>query len=222
MSLLTQNIKMKKSSQNGITVVNWTIPAFQSKTGLRTCPNAGKCAEGCYARSGAYSFSNVLSAHEEKLALTQSETFVSEMVVDINAWLAKHKVNRLEVRIHDAGDFYSLEYFKKWIAIMNHFKTESRVTFYAYSKQVKMVKDFGPLPTSFRVIFSFGGKQDHLIDVNKDFHSRVFESLVDLVDAAYSNGTLDDRIASSGLNNKIGLVYHGVKNFENTSWDKVA
>lgn len=225
MELLTQNSKMKKSSKNGITVVNWTIPAFQSLTGLKTCPNAGLCAAGCYARSGTYRFSHVVSSHEEKLKLTQADTFVSEMVAEINLWLKKRSVENLKVRIHDAGDFYSLEYFKKWIEIMSHFETEKRVSFYAYSKQVKMIKTYQSekgLPVSFRVIFSFGGKQDALIDLDRDFHSRVFESIDQLTEQGYVDGTLDDMIAAQGVNSKIGLVYHGVKNFENTAWKKVS
>lgn len=222
MGLLTQNGKMKASSVQGLTVVNWTIPAFQSKTGLKTCPNAGLCAAGCYARQGTYQFGNVKNAHEAKLELTQSETFVAEMIAEIETWLKKRSVKNLKVRIHDAGDFYSLSYFEKWIAIMNHFETNHRVSFYAYSKQVEMIKGYGKLPVSFRVIFSFGGKQDAKIDLSTDFHSRVFESLDALQASGYVDGTQDDLVAACGPSNKIGLVYHGAKNFENTAWNKVA
>lgn len=177
---------------------------------------------GCYARSGTYRFSNVLAAHEAKLALTQSETFVSEMVAEIETWLKKRNVKRLIVRQHDAGDHYSLAYFEKWIAIMSHFENNDRVQFYCYSKQVKMIKDYGKLPSNFRVIFSFGGKQDALIDVNTDYHSRVFESLEALQAANYIDGTQDDLVAAMGPNNKIGLVFHHAKNWSNTQWGKVA
>src|ERR1035437_8945483 len=103
MDLLTQNSKMKKSSQNGITNVNWTIPAFMSQSGIKTCPNAGLCAVGCYARQGAYQFGNVKAAHEAKLALTQIDTFVGMMIADVQRWLNKRNTKRLVVRIHDAG-----------------------------------------------------------------------------------------------------------------------
>lgn len=224
MGLLTQNGKMIKSSHKGLTVVNWTIPAFQSTTGLKTCPNAGVCVAGCYARSGTYRFGNVISVHEAKLALTQTEAFVPDMIAEINSWLKKKSVKNLKVRIHDAGDFYSLEYFQKWIGIMRHFETEKRVSFYAYTKMVEMIKTYQNekcLPVSFRVIFSYGGKQDDLIQNEIDFHSRVFEDLKALKDAGYVDGTQDDMIAAKGTSNKIGLVYHGAKSFENTNWDKV-
>lgn len=221
--MLTQNGKMKKSSQNGITVVNWTIPAFQSKTGLKTCPNAGLCAAGCYARSGTYRFGNVVAAHEAKLALTQSDAFIGMMIAEIDSWLKKRSVKHLKVRIHDAGDFYSMDYLNRWIAVMSHFATDSRVSFYAYTKQVAMFQSEAKrIPSNFKVIFSFGGKQDALIDVNSERHARVFESLDELEAAGYVDGTHDDMVAAIGASNKIGLVYHGAKSFENTAWNKVA
>jgi len=222
MILLTQNAKMKKSSQSGTTVVNWTLPAFQSETGFKTCPMASACVSGCYARSGTYRFKSSVSAHNAKLELSQSENFVPAMISEIETWLKKRSVENLKVRIHDAGDFYSLEYFEKWIAIMRHFETEKRVSFYAYSKMVKMIQSYKNLPVSFRVIFSFGGKQDDLIQIETDFHSKVFESLEALQAAGYVDSTQDDLIAAQGKQNKIGLVYHGAKNYQNTTWDKVA
>lgn len=224
MKLLTQNSKMKKSSQNGITNVNWTIPAFRSKSGLATCPNAGACAIGCYARQGAYMFSNVKKAHEAKLELTQNDTFVNLMINDILLWINKKNVAHLKVRIHDAGDFYSQEYTERWFTIMNFFKNDDRVSFYAYTKQVAMFKeykDLGRIPQNFTVIMSYGGKQDAMINTVIDRHARVFETLEQLAAAGYADGSDDDMVAANGKNHKIGLVYHGTKNFENTAWDKV-
>lgn len=215
---------MKKSSKDGVIVVNWTIPAFQSSTGLRTCPNAGVCSKGCYARLGKYAFNNVKRAHEAKLELTQSDQFVDLMIKDIEMWLKKRNLTKLYIRIHDAGDFYSIEYLSKWIKIMSYFESDNRIKFYAYTKQVAMIKMEMysiRIPSNFNLIFSFGGKQDHLIDINKDSHSKVFESIEALKEAGYVDGTSDDLISASGTQ-KIGLVYHGVKKWTNTAWDKVS
>jgi hypothetical protein len=219
MGLLTQNSKMKKSSLNGITVVNWTLPAFQSSTGLKTCPMAGSCATGCYARSGTYRFSNVAKKHEQNLDISKSSVFAGIMIDEIESWLNKKSVKHLKIRIHDAGDFYSQEYLNKWVEIMNHFIKNSRVSFYAYTKSVTLLKQT-LTPPNFRVIFSFGGKEDRFINLKNDFHSRVFESIKSL--GEYVDGTSDDLVAAIGTNNKIGLVYHGAKNFENTKWGKVS
>jgi hypothetical protein len=223
--LLVQNGKMRKSSLNGMTVVNWTIPAFMSSSGFKTCPNAGLCAAGCYARSGTYAFGNVKSAHEAKLELTKQVDFSTTMIAEINKWLKKRAVTHLKVRIHDAGDFYSLEYLEKWVNVMTHFLNDSRVSFYAYTKQVDMIKKFkliNGLPANFTPIFSFGGKQDAMIDLDADRHSRVFENIESLQAAGYVNGTENDLVAASGESNKIGLVFHHAKNWVNTRWADVA
>jgi len=221
MKLLTQNQKMKKSSDGQYTVVNWTIPAFRSSLGLITCPNAGACAAGCYARSGTYRFSNVAKVHEAKLQLTLSDEFVDTIINEINSWLSKRSTKHLKVRIHDAGDFYSIEYYNRWKSIMSHFENNDRVSFYAYTKQVAMFQS-EILPSNFTLIFSFGGKQDHLIDTSKHRHARVFESIEALQAAGYVDGTEDDMVAAVGVLNKIGLVYHGAKNYSNTAWAKVS
>jgi len=215
--LLTQNSKMKKSSSAGTLVYNWTIPAFQSVTGLKTCPNAGTCSAGCYARSGTYRFSNVVSAHEAKLALTLKPEFETNMINEIEGLSAKKGLKKLYIRIHDAGDFYNAEYLTKWINIIKYFESDEHVTFYAYTKQVELLKSI-ELPDNFKVTFSYGGKQDSLIDKSKDRHASVFESELELSLAGYVDGTNDDLVAGKGLDFKIGLVYHGAKSYKNTLW----
>lgn len=216
--MLTQNSKMKKSSKTGIVVYNWTLPAFQSTTGLRTCPNAGACAAGCYARSGTYRFSNVARAHERNLEFSLADNFSELMIADINAKLTKRGVKQLYIRIHDAGDFYSKEYLLKWIEVMRAFEGH-KVKFYAYTKQVELIKSI-EIPENFHVIFSFGGKQDSLIDLGRDAHSRVFETEAELRAAGYINATDDDLIAAAGTV-KVGLVYHGAKSYTNTQWSQI-
>lgn len=225
MDLLTQNGKMKKSSQNGTVLVAWTLPAFQTETGERTCPNAGQCAVGCYARSGTFRFKSSVVAHNEKYELSKTDTFVSEMVEEINRWLKKRNTKRLIVRIHDSGDFYSVSYWNKWREIMLAFQNETCVSFYAYTKQVSMFQNetkAGTVPANFRLIFSQGGKQDSLIQIETERHARVFETLSQLEAAGYVDGSQDDTVAALGDSLKIGLIYHGVKKFDNTGWGKVS
>jgi hypothetical protein len=79
-----------------------------------------------------------------------------------------------------------------------------------------MFKSVPVLPRNFTLIYSFVGKQDQLIDVNLDRHAKVFEHANEL--GEYSNAANNDMVAALGHNNKIGLVYHGVKSFKNTQW----
>lgn len=67
------------------------------------------------------------------------------------------------VRIHESGDFYSAEYFAMWMHVC---RLLPDLTFYAYSKNLPMILDYGlnMLPFNFHLTASKGGKFDHLID----------------------------------------------------------
>lgn len=197
--LLARNQKMRKSSNHRL--FNFGIPAFMSSTGLKTCPNAGVCAKYCYAKKGTYNFSNVKNAYEYRLNMTLKRVFVDVMNHEIQEVKPSH------IRIHDSGDFYSIDYLYKWFDIM---KLNSHIQFYAYTKQIHYFKDQGVLadmPTNFIPIFSFGGKKDNLINVSCDRHSKIFETLDDLLTEGYTNASDNDLIAI-GTNNKIGLLSH--------------
>lgn len=216
MNMLTQNSKMKKSSTKNKAVYNWTIPAFKGLDGTMTCPNASKCVSGCYAQMGAYIWSNVRKAHQAKLDLTKTEDFVPEMIRAVTDKLKKSK--KVYIRIHDAGDFYSLDYTYKWFNIIQYFKGKS-VVFYAYTKQVEMFKKL-EVPENLKLIYSFGGKQDSLINTKVDRHSWVFESKEELQSKGYVYASKDDMLALTD-NINVGLVYHGNKSYKNTTWSKV-
>ena len=213
--LLTKNSKITKSNSDTHTVYNFGIPAYESKTGLKTCPNAGICAKGCYAQSGAYNFSNVAQAFENRLADSLSDNFPAllgkELAVKVKT--AKRQGKQLVIRIHDSGDFYNMKYALKWLSVMNNFPT---VQFYAYTKQVVMFKGISKIiPDNFTLIFSEGGLLDSKIDQAIDRHSRVFESLEALLAAGYTDTSENDLNAITAPNGKVGLIYHG---FESKKW----
>lgn len=206
---LVRNSKIKKSAKR---TFNFGIPAYQSSTGMKTCPNAGACATGCYALAGAYRFSNVAQAFERRLTATLSDEFIGQMLSDIDRQRAER------IRIHDSGDFYDEAYLDRWLSII---RARPQVEFYAYTKMVSLFKRReADLPANFTVIYSFGGTEDRLIDVDRDRHSLVFESTAQLKACGYADASKQDDVAL-GANPKIGLVYHGTKNIENTNWGKV-
>lgn len=209
---LSQNGKIAKMT--GVKTYNWGIPAYKSSNGFKTCPNAAACVAGCYAKSGAYLFSNVAKVFEKRLKLAQSSRFVNIM----NAEIRRRKVERL--RIHDSGDFFSQEYVNSWLSII---RANPQCTFYAYTKMVSLFKQYAIdrlIPNNFIVIYSYGGTEDKLIDKVKDRHSWVFSSIQALQAAGYADAHVNDAVALED-NPKIGLVYHGVKSYANTNWDKV-
>lgn len=193
---LSTNEKLKRSN-----IYSWGIPAYKSQTGLITCPGAKACIAGCYARNGRYVMSNVKKAQEERLALSLTDSFVDVITAEIK----RRRVSKL--RVHDSGDFYSLEYLKKWIAIA---EKNPETFFYAYTKMHPILKMVGELPGNFGIIKSFGGKWDDQINPETDRHSRVFETIQALAAAGYADVTEFDERAMEA-NPKIGLVYHGAK-----------
>lgn len=199
MKLLTRNRKMKKSS--GV-IFNFTLPAYKTESGMLTCPNAGACVKYCYASKGAYSWPHVRAKHEANFRATQNLTNFLEVVdSEIN-----NKRSISAVRIHDSGDFYSLDYLRTWCLIA---KINPDVDFYAYTKQVKLIKrNMHLIPRNMHIVFSLGGKQDVFIDVDSDRHSKIFTSLYRMRKEGYVNASNDDAVAYKSKNNKIGLLIH--------------
>ena len=222
LNLLSQNSKIKKSflaDGREAVVFNFGIPAFKSQSGEFTCPNASACATGCYARSGAYLFSNVAKKFESRFEATKLDSFGAEIQKDLDSikkkYLGKAKIF---IRIHDSGDFYSPEYLAKWIKIM---LVNADLNFYAYTKMISLFKKSSGVNSvkNFSYIFSFGGREDHLIK-STDRHSMVFSSTSDLEKHSYADTSSNDLIAL-GENKKIGLVFHHAKNFDNTTWGQI-
>jgi hypothetical protein len=188
--LFTRNSKLKKAEYN---TVNFGIPA------LKTCPEADKCKEFCYATKGAFRWPTVKKAYEYRYQATRQTNFIELATETLKKKRATH------VRIHDSGDFYNKEYLYKWYEIARNLPSK---TFYAYTKRVKLLKDNESLkPKNMIIIYSLGGSQDHLIDQKIDRHSKIFNSLEELLKEGYIDTSENDSNAIKE-NNKIGLVLH--------------
>lgn len=196
-SILSMNSKMKKS---GGRVFNFGIPAYKTAEGKLTCPFAKDCIKYCYAQKGTYSWSNVKPAFEKRYKLTKDENFIDIM----SKAIAKKKADFL--RIHDSGDFYSRDYLNKWVEIA---KINSNVKFYFYTKSVKLIQDLiasQGLPENLRAIYSLGGKQDNLVNLETDIHAKIFNSQDELLEAGYTDCSKDDlKIFTT---KKVGLIAH--------------
>ena len=206
MNLLTQNAKMKKTSlENNIKILNFSIPAYKTKSGKSTCPFAGGCQKYCYAQKGNYTrFPIVQELMEKKYLISKQDNFN----ILINEEIKKKKATH--VRIHDSGDFYSIKYLLKWVDIANANKD---IIFYAYTKSIKFFKqktkfkDLIIIPDNLKIIFSEGSKTDNLINARFDRHARIFNTSKELIKAGYIDASSNDLNAIQD-NKKVGLVYH--------------
>jgi hypothetical protein len=188
--LLTRNAKIKKMFPY---TVNFGM------TALKSCPMAHLCKDLCYANKGAYIWPVVKAAYEARFNASKEANFTELIVKELNS---RKKVK--QVRIHDSGDFYSDQYLDKWLKVMQE---RPDMHFYAYTKCVKRLKS-REVPKNFTVIYSLGGLEDYLVDCTKDRHSKIFDTLDQLLDAGYIDASKDDTIAYNPYNNKIGLVKH--------------
>jgi hypothetical protein len=214
MKLFTQNSDLRKTG-----IFGWTLPAHWVKLSdgskFNTCPNAGICAAFCYAKNGTYMFSNVKKVHLEKLELVlfQREKWKSM----INEELKLKKYNAKYIRIHDAGDFFDKQYALDWIEIA---KNNKQCIFYSYTKEVSLFKSIESIPQNFILIYSFGGKEDHLINRNIDRHSDVFPNHDEMVNAGYNDIAEDDKQAAINVNFRVGLYRNNIKHFIKKMGDK--
>ena len=204
--LLTQNSELKPDG-----IFNWTLPAFgvtlTDGTNMNVCPNAGACASFCYARSGTYNFSNVKRRHIQNLEyiLEDPDGWFNQMLEEVQ----KPKMVGKHIRIHDAGDFFTEDYLRLWIKIA---ELTPEVTFYCYTKEVSMFKK-QQFPSNFKYLFSMGGKEDHLIDLENDRHAEVFKDDAAILDAGYGNQDASDLLAITLPTNKIGIPANNIKHF---------
>jgi hypothetical protein len=202
MNLLTQNSKLKRTSKElNVRVFNFGIPAYKSASGKLTCPFADACVKFCYAKKGAYIWSNVQPAFEKRYQISKTDKFIQAMSDEI----IKKKPDY--IRVHDSGDYYSKAYLNKWLAIA---AIHTDVRFYSYTNCVQMLKDVD-LPNNYDIIFSDSGKQKHLIDQKIDRFTKIFDSYDELVSKGYINASKIDLNATKWFNkdnNKVGLIKH--------------
>ena len=205
MNLLTQNKKLKNTSLiNKARILNFSLPAYKTQKNKMVCPFAKDCVKYCYAQKGNYRFPSVKKGLNKRYELSKKEEFVTIMNANILLERPTH------VRIHDSGDFYSVDYLNKWIQIA---KDNKEVIFYAYTKSIPFFKRSKEMNTTFLlpknliIIFSEGSKKDNLINTTKDRHSRIFKDINSLLSAGYINASDNDLNAITD-NKKVGLLLH--------------
>ena len=200
------NEKISNSSEGG--TYSFGLPAGE------TCPNARECSRDCFAKHGQYRMNpDVINLRQRNYELSKDAKKFTEA---LEKEIGSHKKVGA-IRIHDSGDFYSPEYLKTWLDFA---KAHPDIRFYAYTKSIQWVKDAkaeGRVPENFKFIYSYGGKEDALIDPEKDIHSKVFPDVDTLKEAGYTDASWDESLASHSDTQKMGLIRKG-SSVGKTSW----
>ena len=142
-SELNQNIHLSEGNlaskgNEEIMFLTWSLPSRS------TCPYATEmCKKRCFAKKNE-SFKNVRNSRGGNLAETYKNTFVVDMIKHFEYQLQRPKTqNKLIIcRIHTSGDFYSKEYFTKWVEISDYFKGNKNIMFQAYTKSMPILKQY--------------------------------------------------------------------------------
>ncbi|UQA95639.1 hypothetical protein K9S39_30625 [Streptomyces halobius] len=190
---MTQNSELRADG-----VWNWTIPALATRLRdgrvIKTCPAAGVCAQACYARNGTYNFPGVVERHQQNLqyVLDDLPGWQRQMAAE----LAHPRHRGGWIRIHDAGDFFSDHYLAAWLRLVAF---RPSVNFYCYTKEISRFRRLvepAP-PRNLRWVFSYGGKQDHLIRPG-DRVADVFPDEAAIRSAGYHSQDASDLLAVLG------------------------
>ena len=151
-SILGTNAKMAKSKEEGAMTYDLTLPALSGlvvdeDTGefveITTCPGAGECQLYCYARKGGYVMfpnSSMSAARALNFLVNHPDEYMD--MFDKEVKIAKDRTDKagikLLVRIHDAGDFFSKEYYN---LAMDVARKNPDVKFYFYTKMGDIATD---------------------------------------------------------------------------------
>lgn len=232
--MLRQNSELRPDR-----IWNWSIPAWfavlSDGSRFTTCPHAGPCARFCYALNGTYAFRNVRAAHVANLerVLDDPNRWVEDMVVELqkrkyrptgvprqvpvdrevlDGWVVEWlDAGGAAVRVHDAGDFFDDWYMVAWVNIA---RAVPDVLFYAYTKEVSMTRRLEHLfPENFRVLFSLGGTEDHLVDPAVDRHADVFPSEGAIEAAGYLSQDASDLLAVLLPTTRVGIPANNIRAF---------
>lgn len=137
-----------------------TILLFNLPTG-DTCPGAGICKQYCYAKKAETGYMGAEVARHRNWKNASKPTFVEDMKAIIRNVKERFPLT-FAVRPHEAGDFYNMDYAKKWRDIAKWIQeTYSDLKVYFYTKSV-FVKNID-WPNNVCFWYSLGGKWDDLI-----------------------------------------------------------
>lgn len=134
--MATDNHKLVPTAK--VKFLIWSLPA------VITCPYAtAHCIAECYARKSEQQYPDCLPSRNRNLAFSKTADFVPFVSAYIRkkATYRTWKTATVIVRIHESGDFYSQEYFDKWLEIANNCSDLENVVFMAYTKSLPFVHD---------------------------------------------------------------------------------
>lgn len=124
-------------------VYHFSIPRLVARLpnggAVTTCPGATPwCRVNCYAAGGFFMLDHVKEAHYRNLLASLQDDFVDKMVEAIKRLYRRNRKKPIIVRLHVEGDFYSVDYIKKWAEIAR--RTVGIAYYYTYTRAWRIPK----------------------------------------------------------------------------------
>jgi hypothetical protein len=185
-TIIDSNPKMVKSDIGGNQVtVNTGLPAIvgiiydkQDNTfkSISSCPGAGSCVVGCYARKAFYSFDEdktIKLARRLNLLWNDPNRYTERILEELRPTAKQVKMSsigykdkmKLVIRWNDAGDFFSKRYVQVAVDVTKQLISEGyNVMSYAYTK-------------SGAYAIELDNNDDFVINFSTDAHSRELEKI---------------------------------------------
>lgn len=104
---------------------------------VKDCPFATEgCKAVCYATKGNHVFKSVKESRERSYNDSKLADFSERMIYTIatEKQSKRYKDSVMLIRVHESGDFYSIQYLRKWIEILKAYKGDMSVQFKLYTK----------------------------------------------------------------------------------------
>jgi hypothetical protein len=119
--------------ENGI---SFRYAQFNTRA-VTDCPfRSAGCEAICYATKGNHVFPSVKESREKSFIESKREDFTESAVFAIRTEKesGRYKKAIMLVRIHESGDYYSVQYLRKWLRVWAEFKPADGVRFVFYTK----------------------------------------------------------------------------------------
>lgn len=122
---------------------------------------------------------------------------LAQFEADIVAELGAPRFRGGYLRVHDSGDYFSDDYVLAWLRIA---RAVDDVLIYSYTKEVERFRRLvePDPPANFRWVYSYGGKDDHLLDPHTDRVADVFPDEQAITNAGWHSNAATDLSAVLG------------------------
>ena len=99
------------------------------------CPfRSSGCEAVCYATKGNHQLPSVKNSRNASYEISKKDNFpdIMEYTIRYHMNTKRYKNSVMLIRIHESGDFYSLQYLRRWVEIWKRFRNEQKIVRFVF------------------------------------------------------------------------------------------